>query len=194
MISNFPPIILASQSPRRKQILEWANVPFKVVVSNSDENYPAELAPELVPVFIAKNKAIAVWEKLNLQGNEIVIAADTVVIVDGNILGKPKDRAEAIAFLESMSGKSHAVVTGVFLLSKEKEERFFEETKVYFKQLTLEEMEYYVDHFQPYDKAGAYGIQEWIGLIGIEKIEGDFYNVMGLPANKLLQTLEAFIG
>ncbi|QES87803.1 Maf family nucleotide pyrophosphatase [Rhizosphaericola mali] len=194
MISNFPPIILASQSPRRKKILELANVPFDVVVSHSDENFPSELAPELVPVFIAKNKAIAVWEKINAKKDAIVIAADTVVIVDGNILGKPKDRAEAIAFLESMSGKNHAVVTGVFLLSKEKEERFFEETKVYFKKLTLEEIEYYVDRFQPYDKAGAYGIQEWIGLIGIEKIDGDFYNVMGLPANKLLQTLEAFIG
>lgn len=186
-ISAESPLILASQSPRRKQLLELAELPFRIQVQPTEENYPAELATEDVPVFIAREKAKAVQASLN---NEVVVlAADTIVVLDHQIIGKPIDRAAAIQTLTALSGKSHQVITGVVLLQGASEISFSDITTVEFHPLTEAQICFYVDKYQPYDKAGAYAIQEWIGAIGIAGIFGDFYNVMGLPVSRLMQHL-----
>jgi septum formation protein len=186
--------ILASQSPRRKALLEWAELPFEIIVSDAKEDYPSNLSMEEVPVFIAKNKAAAVKEKIIQDKGEIhntcIIAADTVVVLDETIIGKPIDKAEAMASLQKLSGRVHQVITGVVVLYNEKEIAFSELTQVEFHPLTKEQIEFYVDKYKPYDKAGAYAIQEWIGVVGIKNIQGDFYNVMGLPVSKLLQKIK----
>jgi septum formation protein len=186
--------ILASQSPRRKTLLEWAELPFDVIVSASDEQYPHELSIEKVPEYIAKNKAIAVQAKIKETGlykaDQCIIAADTIVVLEYKILGKPISREDAIQTLQSLSGKSHKVITGVALLNNGEINCFSETTEVVFHSLTQEQIEFYVDKYKPFDKAGAYGIQEWIGVVGIKSIIGDFYNVMGLPVSKLLQTIK----
>jgi septum formation protein len=186
--------ILASQSPRRKALLEWAELPFEIIVSDAKEDYPSNLSMEEVPVFIAKNKAAAVKEKIIQDKGEIhntcIIAADTVVVLDETIIGKPIDKAEAMASLQKLSGRVHQVITGVVVLWNEKEIEFSELTQVEFHPLTKEQIEFYVDKYKPYDKAGAYAIQEWIGVVGIKNIQGDFYNVMGLPVSKLLQKIK----
>ncbi|MCE2654862.1 MAG: Maf family nucleotide pyrophosphatase [Sediminibacterium sp.] len=188
------PLILASQSPRRQMLLTWADVPFEVIVSDSDETYPASLDLNEVPVYIAKNKAQAVYEKIILSYpqhmNKNIVAADTIVVLEGNVLGKPANKAEAIASLTALSGKTHRVITGVVLRYQGKEYSFSETTLVTFNTLTLAQIEYYVENYKPYDKAGGYAIQEWIGVVGIQSIEGDFYNVMGLPVSKLLQKIK----
>lgn len=188
------PLILASQSPRRQMLLTWADVPFEVIVSDSDETYPASLDLNEVPVYIAKNKAQAVYEKIILSypqhSNKNIVAADTIVVLEGNVLGKPANKAEAIASLTALSGKTHRVITGVVLRYQGKEYSFSETTLVTFNTLTLAQIEYYVENYKPYDKAGGYAIQEWIGVVGIQSIEGDFYNVMGLPVSKLLQKIK----
>ena len=188
------PLILASQSPRRQMLLTWADVPFEVIVSDSDETYPASLDLNEVPVYIAKNKAQAVYEKIILSypqhSNKNIVAADTIVVLEGNVLGKPANKAEAIASLTALSGKTHRVITGVVLRYQGKEYTFSETTLVTFNTLTLAQIEYYVENYKPYDKAGGYAIQEWIGVVGIHSIEGDFYNVMGLPVSKLLQKIK----
>ena len=188
------PLILASQSPRRQMLLTWADVPFEVIVSDSDETYPASLDLNEVPVYIAKNKAQAVYEKIILSYpqhmNKNIVAADTIVVLEGNVLGKPANKAEAIASLTALSGKTHRVITGVVLRYQGKEYSFSETTLVTFNTLTLAQIEYYVENYKPYDKAGGYAIQEWIGVVGIHSIEGDFYNVMGLPVSKLLQKIK----
>ena len=188
------PLILASQSPRRQILLTWADVPFEVIVSDSDETYPASLDLNEVPVYIAKNKAQAVYEKIILSypqhSNKNIVAADTIVVLEGNVLGKPANKAEAIASLNALSGKTHRVITGVVLRYQGKEYSFSETTLVTFNSLTLAQIEYYVENYKPYDKAGGYAIQEWIGVVGIHSIEGDFYNVMGLPVSKLLQKIK----
>ncbi len=188
------PLILASQSPRRQMLLTWADVPFEVIVSDSDETYPASLDLNEVPVYIAKNKAQAVYEKIILSypqhSNKNIVAADTIVVLEGNVLGKPANKAEAIASLTALSGKTHRVITGVVLRYQGKEYSFSETTLVTFNTLTLAQIEYYVENYKPYDKAGGYAIQEWIGVVGIHSIEGDFYNVMGLPVSKLLQKIK----
>ena len=184
-------IILASQSPRRKMLLEWAQVPFEIIVSNTEEDFPIHLGVEQVPVYIAKKKAVAVQEKITLQFNQhvnkCIVAADTIVVLDNLIFGKPNNKQEAIKSLTSLSGKTHQVITGVVLLFEGKEYSFHEITHVSFNHLTSDQIEFYVDQYKPYDKAGGYAIQEWIGVIGIEQIHGDFYNVMGLPVNNLMQ-------
>jgi septum formation protein len=189
-----PSFILASQSPRRKTLLEWAEIPFEIIVSNTDESYPASLAIETVPEFIAKNKAMAVKEMILSTKPELVnwciIAADTVVVLDQKIIGKPSNKQEAIDSLLALSGQTHKVITGVVLLHQDKETSFSETTLVEFHALTLEQIEFYVDKYKPYDKAGGYAIQEWIGVVGIKKITGDFYNVMGLPVSKLVQKIK----
>jgi septum formation protein len=189
-----PSFILASQSPRRKTLLEWAEIPFEIIVSNTDESYPASLAIETVPEFIAKNKAMAVKEMILSTKPELVkwciIAADTVVVLDQKIIGKPSNKQEAVDSLLALSGQTHKVITGVVLLHQEKEISFSETTLVEFHALTPEQIEFYVDKYQPYDKAGGYAIQEWIGVVGIKKITGDFYNVMGLPVSKLVQKIK----
>lgn len=187
-------IILASQSPRRKMLLEWACIDFDVVVVETAEVFPATLSAQEVPEFIAGNKAIAVKEKLNSENalfNETcIIAADTIVLLGDTILGKPVDRAHAIETLQMLSGKTHQVITGVQIWYQEKQYQFREITEVCFHQLSLEQIQFYVDEFKPYDKAGAYGIQDWIGVVGIKEIKGDFYNVMGLPVSTLLQKIK----
>ena len=182
--------ILASQSPRRKQLLAWADIEFDIMVSEATEDFPAEMDVQDVPVHIAQKKAIAVQEKIKLEfpihQGKWIIAADTIVVLENEIIGKPTDRADAISILQKLSGKTHRVITGVYIVNDLESRYFSETTLVHFHPLTLSQIEYYVDQYQPYDKAGAYGIQDWIGVIGIRGIEGDFYNVMGLPVSKLL--------
>jgi septum formation protein len=185
--------ILASQSPRRKQLLAWADINFDVIVSEAEEDFPAEMDVREVPVYIAQKKAIAVQEKIKdelpIHQGKWIIAADTIVVLENEIIGKPTDRADAINILQKLSGKTHRVITGVYLINDTESRNFSETTFVHFHPLTLSQIEYYVDQYQPYDKAGAYGIQDWIGVVGIQGIEGDFYNVMGLPVSKLLSYL-----
>jgi len=181
-------IILASQSPRRKQLLEWAEVPFEIIVKETDESYPADLSIENIAVYIAKNKALAI--KMEVHKTIPILAADTIVVLNGRIIGKPKDREDAINILQSLSGKEHEVITGVVILHNEKEVAFAETTEVQFHDLSLSQIEFYIDNYKPYDKAGAYAIQEWIGVVGIKNINGDFYNVMGLPVSRVVQALQ----
>ena len=183
--------ILASQSPRRKQLLQWAEIPFEVVVSDADESYPADLRPDGIAVHIARNKAFAVQNMLG-GGNETIIAADTIVVLNDEVIGKPKDTEDAISILQRLNGQKHTVTTGVVLLSNKKETAFADTTEVEFHKLTNEQLAWYVDKYKPYDKAGAYAIQEWIGVVGIKSINGDFYNVMGLPVSRVVQELEKF--
>ncbi|HEY8896516.1 MAG TPA: Maf family protein [Niastella sp.] len=184
-------IILASQSPRRRQLLEWAEIPFEVMVQSTAETYPPEMAVKDVPVHIAREKAIAVKQKnaeLNHADN-IIIAADTVVVLGNTIIGKPKDRKDALEILARLSGNKHQVITGVVILKGEKEIAFADVTDVWFHPLSSEQIAFYVDKYKPYDKAGAYAIQEWIGVVGIQSIQGDFYNVMGLPVSRVVTAL-----
>jgi septum formation protein len=182
--------ILASQSPRRKQLLAWADIEFDIMVSEAAEDFPAEMDVQDIPVHIAQKKAIAVHQKIKLEfpihQGKWIIAADTIVVLENEIIGKPIDRADAISILQKLSGKTHRVITGVYIVNDLESRYFNETTLVHFHPLTLSQIEYYVDQYQPYDKAGAYGIQDWIGVVGIRGIEGDFYNVMGLPVSKLL--------
>jgi septum formation protein len=185
-------IILASGSPRRKQLLEWAEVPFDILVKETSETWPPGLAVAEVPVFIARNKALAVQPLVTetVAGRDrVILAADTVVVLGEEIIGKPRDRADAIGILSRLAGQRHEVITGVVLLRGEEEVSFYDRTAVWFHPLSLPEIEGYVDRYKPYDKAGAYAIQEWIGVVGIKGIEGDFYNVMGLPVSRVVQAL-----
>jgi septum formation protein len=188
-------IILASQSPRRKQLLEWAEVPFEVVIKSTDETYPADMPIEQVPVHIAHEKALGVKKYVQeafhaTHAHQPILAADTVVVLNNTIIGKPKDSDDAIAILTALSGQHHQVITGVVILTDDKEIAFADITDVEFHHLTKEQIEFYVDKYKPYDKAGAYAIQEWIGVVGIKAIKGDFYNVMGLPVSRVVQALE----
>jgi septum formation protein len=190
----FLKIILASQSPRRKQLLEWAEIPFEIIVKETDESFPDDLTMKEIAVHIALNKAKAVNTFLLNEGKNInnstpVLAADTIVVIDDKVIGKPKDREDAINILQKLSGRKHEVITGVVILYKEKIIAFADVTEVTFHSLTNTQIEFYIDKYKPYDKAGAYAIQEWIGVIGIKSINGDFYNVMGLPVSKVLQAL-----
>ncbi len=180
-------IILASQSPRRKQLLEWARLKFDVLVSDANEDFPRDMPFNEVPVFIARNKAIAVQQKVDKDS--IIIAADTIVVLNDQIIGKPVDREDAVHILKSLSGSRHEVITGVVIKKGEREVSFEDRTFVWFHALSEHQIAFYVDEYKPYDKAGAYAIQEWIGVIGIKKIEGDFYNVMGLPVSRLMKEL-----
>jgi septum formation protein len=182
-------IILASQSPRRKQLLEWAEINFDVIVSETDESFPLHLSFEDAAIHIARNKALAVAKKNNISVP--ILAADTIVVCDATIIGKPVDRKDAIRILQQLSGKEHKVITGVIILDGKKEIAFADTTIVHFHILTEEQVTYYVDHYKPYDKAGAYAIQEWIGVIGIKSINGDFYNVMGLPVSRVVRELNS---
>ncbi len=187
-------IILASQSPRRKQLLEWAEIPFDIIVKSTDEVYPAHLSAEEVPVHIAMQKALAVKEYVHSAFHEShkhqpILAADTIVVSGDSIIGKPKDRKDAIRILKELSGKKHRVITGVVLLNGIEEFYFSDITEVTFHKLTEEQITFYIDKYKPYDKAGAYAIQEWIGVVGIKSIKGDFYNVMGLPISRVVRLL-----
>lgn len=183
------PVILASQSPRRRQLLEQAGIPFEVKVSDAEETFPADMPITDVPLFIAKQKASAVASFYGTS--EIIVAADTIVVLDGHIIGKPTDRADAVRILTTLSGRVHEVITGVVIRYNGKEDAFSQTTEVHFKPLREEQIVYYVDHYQPFDKAGAYAIQEWIGAVGIDRINGCFYNVMGLPISQVSERLSA---
>lgn len=180
-------IVLASGSPRRRQLLEWAEIEFDVIVKNTDESYPPGLAMVDIPVHIARNKALAVKEDLSHE--RLIVAADTVVVLDEEIIGKPRDREDAIRILSRLAGNKHVVITGVVLIRGDKEIAFADSTSVWFHELTTAQLSAYVDKYKPYDKAGAYAIQEWIGVVGIRRIEGDFYNVMGLPVSRVVREL-----
>lgn len=185
-------IILASRSPRRKQLLKWAEIDFDILVKETEETWPDGMAIADVPVHIARQKALAAIHTHMYERYEHgapVLAADTVVVIDNDILGKPTDRDEAIAMLRRLSGRTHQVITGVVIMDGKKEVAFSDHTEVEFNLLPDEALEYYVDNYKPYDKAGAYAIQEWIGVLGIKRINGDFYNVMGLPVNRVVRTL-----
>ena len=184
-------IVLASASPRRKQLLEWAELDFEVIVKETPETWPSGLPVGLVPVHIARNKALAV--KKELPPDRVILAADTVVVLDGDIIGKPRDRADAISILSRLAGEQHEVITGVILSRGRDEIAFAESTVVTFYDLSETQITNYVDKYQPFDKAGAYAIQEWIGVVGIRSIEGDFYNVMGLPVSRVVRELANFI-
>jgi septum formation protein len=182
-------IILASQSPRRKMLLEWAEVPFEILVQETDESYPPHLPVTDIAMHIAKNKALAVQAQQG-NANRIILAADTIVVLNNEVIGKPKNREHALQILRKLSGQQHQVITGVVLLQGEKEMAFADTTEVAFHPLTEAQLCFYVDKYQPYDKAGAYAIQEWIGVVGIKSVAGDFYNVMGLPVSRVVQALE----
>jgi septum formation protein len=181
-------IILASGSPRRKQLLEWAEVPFEIVTKDTDESYPPGSTPDTVAIHIARHKALAVQPAV--AADSVILAADTIVVLNDRIIGKPKSRQDAIAILHDLSGNKHAVITGVVIRKGEDEIAFADATDVYFHELTNEQIEFYIDKYKPFDKAGAYAIQEWIGVVGIKSVSGDFYNVMGLPVSRVVQELE----
>ena len=175
-------IILASQSPRRKQLMEMAELEFEVLIADVDETNPPGMPASQVPEHLARKKADAVSLWVN---DAIVIAADTLVLLDDHILGKPRDAAHAIEILKQLSGRVHTVVTGVCIRKEQKEICFSTTTEVHFRKLSDEQIAHYVAQYKPFDKAGAYAIQEWIGVTGIEKINGDYYNVMGLPIGEV---------
>ncbi|MBP6687830.1 MAG: septum formation protein Maf [Lacibacter sp.] len=183
-------IILASKSPRRKQLLEWAEIPFDVLVKDTDEMYPATLSIEKVPVYIARNKALAVKEELS--HDRLILAADTIVVLNGKVIGKPTSKENAIEILSELSGQVHQVITGVVLMRDDTETAFADITEVEFHKLTQQQIEFYVNKYKPYDKAGAYAIQEWIGVVGIKRVKGDFYNVMGLPVSRVVKAILEF--
>ena len=193
MLSNLNKyhIILASKSPRRQELLRGMGVNFEILTKETAENYPANLPLDEVPIYLSMQKSLA-FTNDELPADYLLITSDTVVICEGEILGKPKDREDAERMLRLLSGKTHHVVTGVTVRSAEKAESFAVRSNVTFAQLDDEEIDYYIEHCKPYDKAGAYGIQEWIGYVGISGLEGSFYNVMGLPTRRLYQCLKGF--
>ena len=184
-------IILASGSPRRRQLLEWAEIDFDVFVRETAETWPAGLPVVDIPVHIARNKALAV--KQDFAPERTILAADTVVVLQDEIIGKPRDREDAIDILSKLAGRRHEVITGVVILCGQEEIAFADRTAVWFHELTRTEIEGYVDRYKPFDKAGAYAIQEWIGVVGIKGIEGDFYNVMGLPVSRVVRALHQLL-
>ncbi|MGV8878298.1 MAG: Maf family nucleotide pyrophosphatase [Sphingobacteriaceae bacterium] len=186
MTNLIPPVILASKSPRRQELLQLLDIEFRIVLKEVDESYPESLQAEEIALFIAEKKAQAFDELIN---NEVVITADTIVCVESQILGKPETHEHAVAMLQLLSGRKHHVVTGVCLLYQHRYHSFYDVSDVYFRRLAQDQISYYVDKYEPMDKAGAYGIQEWIGLVGIEKIVGSYTNVVGLPTEKLYQQL-----
>lgn len=185
-------LLLASQSPRRRELIAGSGIPFTLTEKYAcEEHYPATLAAEEVPSYLSRLKSEAY--PTPLQPNDILLTADTVVILEGEVLGKPKDREDALRMVARLAGNRHTVVTGVTLRTSERIETFSAESDVWFRPLSAEEIAYYVDTYRPFDKAGSYGIQEWIGYVGIERIDGSFYNVMGLPIQRLYVELEKFI-
>ena len=184
-------IILASNSPRRKELLAGIDIPFEVrVIDGIDESYPDTLPTKDIAEYISKKKAAAYREAMACD--ELVITADTIVVLGSQVMGKPKDADEAYNMLRQLSGQTHQVITGVTLTTIERQISFSVETDVTFKVLSDEEIEYYVSHYHPFDKAGAYGIQEWIGHIGVTGMSGSYFNVMGLPVQRIYEALKTF--
>lgn len=191
MIKAFPPVILASKSPRRQELLQQMDIEFRVVLKEVDESFPAFLQPAEVAVYIARKKAEAFDD--SLQDDEIVITADTIVTIDGLILGKPEDEEDAFRILSLLSGRKHEVITGVAFLYRHKVQAFHDITTVFFRELSDDDKWFYIRNYKPLDKAGAYGIQEWIGHAAIEKIEGSYNNVVGLPTFRVYQELQKLL-
>ena len=193
MLSNLKNyrVILASKSPRRQELLRGMGVDFEILTKETPEDFPMDLPLDEVPKFLSLQKSLA-FKDDELPADYLLITSDTVVVCEGEILGKPKDRDDAAWMLQLLSGKTHHVVTGVTVRSAEKTEAFAVRSNVTFAELDAEEIDYYIEHCKPYDKAGAYGIQEWIGYVGISGLEGSFYNVMGLPTRRLYQCLKGF--
>ncbi len=184
-------IILASGSPRRAQLLQALNIPFEVKTSDIDEIIPNHLAPDMVAEYLAQRKAEAVLKKV--KENRIILAADTIVMQQGVLYGKPADRNEAYRFIEKLQNNTHQVITGVCLQSTNKKRSFSVRSKVFFDKMTPRDINYYLDHHQYQDKAGAYGIQDWIGMRYISKIEGSYTNIMGLPTTEVCHELKNFV-
>ena len=184
-------VVLASKSPRRQELLRGMGVDFSIQTKETPETYPPEMPLEEVPLHLSLQKSMAFADD-ELPADYLLITADTVVISEGEILGKPKDYNDAFRMLSQLSGKVHHVVTGVTVRSKDRRESFAARSEVTFAPLERDEIDYYITHFRPFDKAGAYGIQEWIGYVGISGLEGSFYNVMGLPTRRLYQVLKGF--
>jgi septum formation protein len=182
--------ILASKSPRRQELLHLLGMEFSVKVKEVEENFPEGMSKYEIPEFLARLKAAPFLPEL--QKNDLLITADTIVYLDGKVLGKPANKSDATEMLQKLSGKEHQVISGVCLSSTQKQTSFHAETNVQFKNLTEEEIRFYIETYKPFDKAGAYGIQEWIGFIGITHIEGSFYNVMGLPVQQLYEEILKF--
>ncbi len=183
-------VILASQSPRRRELLHLAEIEFDVIVADTDESYPSGLSFEEIAIHIAKNKALAVAGQNKTE--KIIIAADTIVVCQGEVIGKPINEDDAVKIITKLSGNKHSVITGVYLVQKTKEIFFADVTEVSFYSLSETQIKYYVNKYKPFDKAGAYAIQEWIGAVGIKNINGDFYNVMGLPISRVVAALQQF--
>ena len=182
-------IILASNSPRRKELLAGIDIPFEVrVIDGIDESYPDTLPTKDIAEYISKKKSAAYRQ--TMASDELVITADTIVVSGSQVMGKPKDADEACSMLRQLSGQTHQVITGVTLTTTERQISFSVETNVTFKVLSDEEIEYYVSHYRPFDKAGAYGIQEWIGHIGVTGMSGSYFNVMGLPVQRIYEALK----
>ena len=182
-------IVLASNSPRRQELLKGLDIPFTVRVKEDiSEDYPHDLPVDQIPLFIAKKKAAA----YDIGDNELLITADTVVVLDREVMGKPHNASDAKRMLRALSGYTHQVVTGVCLTTRQRQRAFTTVTDVTFKELSDEEIDYYVTHYHPFDKAGAYGVQEWIGYIGVTKLQGSYFNVMGLPVQRIYQELKRF--
>lgn len=185
-------LLLASQSPRRRELISGAGLPYELAAKyDCEEVYPAEMPSEEVPLYLSRLKSDAYPHQLS--PGDILLTADTVVICGDELLGKPSDRDDAVRMLRMLSGNSHTVITGVTLRSTERVHTFAARSEVSFRELTNEEINYYLDNYRPYDKAGSYGIQEWIGYAAIEKIDGSFYNVMGLPIQKVYTEMDKFI-
>ncbi len=184
------PLLLASNSPRRQQLLRDAGFSFTVKVKPTEEDYPETMSAIEVPVYLARKKAEAFRDELNGQ---IVLTADTIVVIDGEILNKPADAEEANLMLHKLSGRQHQVMTGVCIMTDERTETFVDIANVFFKELTQEEINYYIDTCKPFDKAGSYGVQDFIGMVGIPRMEGSYFTVMGLPVHKVYEELKKYI-
>lgn len=190
LVGNYR-VILASNSPRRQDLLRGLGIPFEVrTLSGIDESYPSSLRGEEIPLFISGKKAEAY--KPTMADDEMIITADTIVYDNGRVLGKPKDRGEAVQMLRKLSGHAHEVITGVSIVTKAKTVQFASTSKVYFAELDSNEIAYYVDTYKPFDKAGSYGVQEWIGFVAVTRIEGSYFNVMGLPIQRLYTELKKY--
>jgi septum formation protein len=189
MLKLIKPLILASNSPRRQQLMRDAGFEFTVKVKDTNEDFPKTMPAEEVPAYLARKKAEAFRGELN---NQIVLTADTIVVIDNDILNKPKDALEASQMLRKLSGRQHQVITGVCVMTQENTETFIDSTNVFFRELTDFEIDYYIKTCRPFDKAGAYGVQDFIGMVGIPRMEGSYFTVMGLPVHKVYEALSKY--
>jgi septum formation protein len=189
MLQLNKPLILASNSPRRQQLMQDAGFEFKVKVKDTDEDFPKTMPAIEVPEYLARKKAEAFRQELN---NQIVLTADTIVVIDDEILNKPKDALEARQMLRKLSGRQHQVITGVCIMTQENTESFIDIANVFFRDLTDLEIDYYIKTCLPFDKAGAYGVQDFIGMVGIPRMEGSYFTVMGLPVHKVYEGLSKY--